>query len=549
MRRYSTTSTVLALLLLSMSAIAGESRDPAKIIDTNTCAECHESATEVWRNTKHFNTYGQLHRSKRAREFAEALGISASSIRRPDSECASCHYTVGEARGREKVVAGISCQSCHGAAADWVEIHNEYGGPGVSKETESAVHKSKRYKNMHTAGMVFPADLYGLASNCFQCHLIANEKLINSTDHPTSSAFNLIERSQGNIKHYPAADASKKNKLAIAGISAQTVQGLRALANAKPGSRFASEMESTVRQASSQFNTVAQQLNDKALQKIASLLRDASLSAGNGELIELSTKINELAAAMTGVGGSASKNKATAAQSPAIAKPSVTPEPAPQPEPAQKPKAAPKPITKPATKPAVVAPKPAPKPKPAPRPAPKPAAQPLPQVQSLGEVLISDLALLQPRSTAFCQSLTPWSRGYKKLILSTLGDSCLGIRVSKTAQSNLALFVVTQAGNLQRLLPNNCSFLGVNQQNVARGAEIQLPVNANNQPTAVTLPQPIRTVFAVVASDEKAQHLLDLANTVPDICTAESQDAADFESRLRKLNKASQNHLQWRKAE
>ncbi len=548
MRRYFKLCTAVLLILLPGSIFAGNAHDPSKIVDTNTCAECHESAIEVWRNTKHFNTYGQLHRGKKAREFADALGISVSSIRRPDSECASCHYTVGESRGRERVVAGISCQSCHGAAADWVEIHNEYGGPGVTKESESEAHKSQRYKAMHDAGMVYPADLYGLANNCFQCHLIANEKLINGSEHPTSSSFDLVERSQGNIKHYPAADAAKKNKLAIAGIAAQTVQGLKALANAAPGTRFASEMESTVKQAASQFNSVAQQLNDGSLQKIASLLNEATLSAGNSKLASLSAKIDEAATAIVGVEGSVSKSNNVAAIE--ISKPAPQPKaPAPKPEPKPQPKPEPKSEPKPEPKPQ---PKPEPKPQPKPKPAPKPAPKPKPAAKKaapLGDVLISELSLRTPRSPAYCKSLTPWSRGFKTVSLATEPNACIGIEVKKSAQTTLSLFAVTGADTLVRLLPNTCSYLGVNQQMMAGDTEVALPANANNQPVTLSLPQGLKAVYAVVASEEKAAPLLELNSSVPDVCGTGSKDPGGFESSLGKLNKASANHVQWRKAE
>ena len=41
-------------------------------------------------------------------------------------------HTIGRAR---------SCESCHGAAQDWLELHSDYGGPNLTRELESREHR------------------------------------------------------------------------------------------------------------------------------------------------------------------------------------------------------------------------------------------------------------------------------------------------------------------------------------------------------------------------------------------------------------------------
>jgi hypothetical protein len=96
---------------------------------------------------------------------------------------------------------GTSCESCHGAAVDWIDVHNNYG-PGGKKETETAEHRTKRLADAKAAGMIHPSDLYAVASNCYSCHIVTDEKLVNVGGHSTGSAeFDLVAYSQGEVRH------------------------------------------------------------------------------------------------------------------------------------------------------------------------------------------------------------------------------------------------------------------------------------------------------------------------------------------------------------
>jgi hypothetical protein len=174
-------------------------RDPAKIIGSDQCAKCHQAEIQQWMNTPHFATYESLHRLPRAKEIADKLGLQ--SIKRNDV-CTQCHYTKQIEDGRERVVAGVSCESCHGGARDWVALHNDYGGPGITKASESAEHREKRVADSVAKGMNNPHNIYLIARQCFDCHTVPNEKLVNVGGHLAGSKdFELVPWSQGMVRH------------------------------------------------------------------------------------------------------------------------------------------------------------------------------------------------------------------------------------------------------------------------------------------------------------------------------------------------------------
>ena len=80
--------------------------------------------------TPHFATFDELHRKPEAKAIADKLGLR--SVKRND-ECIKCHYTTQTVDGHPRIVAGVSCESCHGAARDWIEMHADYGGPAITQ--------------------------------------------------------------------------------------------------------------------------------------------------------------------------------------------------------------------------------------------------------------------------------------------------------------------------------------------------------------------------------------------------------------------------------
>ncbi len=119
------------------------------------CVECHETEYKVWEDTKHFKSLRTVHKDKKAKAIAKAVG--GSKRMKKNEVCTLCHYTLvqKDANAKAKVKAGPSCESCHGASSDWFDIHNDYGGPSVKRDGETPEHKAGRLQKARDSSMVW----------------------------------------------------------------------------------------------------------------------------------------------------------------------------------------------------------------------------------------------------------------------------------------------------------------------------------------------------------------------------------------------------------
>lgn len=172
--------------------------DPAYVLGPDACTKCHAGEAQQWQLTPHYATFDTLHRLPAAKEIAAKLGLR--SVKRND-ECTKCHFTSQTVDGRDRVVAGVSCESCHGAARTWIELHADYG-PGATAATEPPEHRLRRVQASIAAGMNNPANLYLVARQCLACHTSPNERLVNVGGHAAGSPdFELVAWSQGTVRH------------------------------------------------------------------------------------------------------------------------------------------------------------------------------------------------------------------------------------------------------------------------------------------------------------------------------------------------------------
>ena len=192
--------TPLLSLILVVALVA---QDPTKIAGSDACQECHEAAYQVLEATKHQSSYRTFHSQDETQAILERLGLR--SARR--AFCVDCHYTSQQAAGRRRArtIAGVSCESCHSPAADWMDIHNNYGrdasGQRATRETETPDHRDSRLDEGARLGMIRPDQPYLLAQNCFQCHTVPREELVNTGEHAAGSDFELVSRLNGEVRH------------------------------------------------------------------------------------------------------------------------------------------------------------------------------------------------------------------------------------------------------------------------------------------------------------------------------------------------------------
>ncbi len=235
------------------------------------CIKCHDGEVRAWEETTHYGAYEALDDSDHAEEILENLGLDDYAV---DSDrCQTCHVTMfAETEGDEPEGKwGISCESCHGPASGWVDVHQEYGkdDEGVkitpemrAKETDE--HRRERVEAAIAAGMIRPENIYTLASNCFECHTVPEPELVDMGGHTAGSAsFELVAWSQGQVRHNflhggdnEAATPERLRLLYVVGKVVDLEFSLRALSKAKEEGDFAQSMTARVAAARESLSAI-----------------------------------------------------------------------------------------------------------------------------------------------------------------------------------------------------------------------------------------------------------------------------------------------------
>lgn len=194
---------------------AGKIIGPEK--EEGNCAKCHSVETDAWKQTKHYSTFKEAHRSEEAKEILAAMG--EKSMKRA-TECRQCHYTSTIKKDSLRATYGVTCESCHGPAKEWLSIHVKQGGDpdgadlkwGEAKLETPEQHASRLGKSQEL-GMISSDMIYGIAKNCFGCHTVPNEKVVNVGGHPAGSDdFDLVAWSQGELLHnFATAEGTDKS--------------------------------------------------------------------------------------------------------------------------------------------------------------------------------------------------------------------------------------------------------------------------------------------------------------------------------------------------
>lgn len=270
-----------------------------KVVGPDECAECHKATNKIWQSTHHFSTFTAMPRSDEARDIASKMGIKRI---KSDSVCLDCHFTTQEKSGKKQVVAGISCESCHAPAADWLERHSEYSGKKKGQESKQEI--AARWQESEAAGMIRPYQLYPLAKNCYSCHITPNEKLVNVGGHSAGSPFELVSWSQGEVRHNVWHSDGKENRLAtperqrmmfIVGAMVELEESLRAVAFATQKADYAITMAKRAKIAAKRMAKISQQIKTDETDQILTVLKSVKLKLNNQ--VELEAAANQVAKA------------------------------------------------------------------------------------------------------------------------------------------------------------------------------------------------------------------------------------------------------------
>ena len=217
---------VVAAPLAPRQSDAAETARAAKIVGPdsglNDCASCHALEVEAWQNTAHYSDFAERHRSPGAAAVLGALGLRTM---KRGATCRRCHYTSTIQDGQVTPKWGVSCESCHGPAADWVGVHSHARGdvnanvlPIGAGKTEAPDARRARLAAAAAKGFIHSQMLYEIAVTCLGCHIVADEDLVNRGGHVPGSAFDLVAWSQGQVRHNyvssPGAPSAPTNRAA-----------------------------------------------------------------------------------------------------------------------------------------------------------------------------------------------------------------------------------------------------------------------------------------------------------------------------------------------
>ncbi|WP_220495656.1 cytochrome c family protein [Oceanospirillum sediminis] len=273
------------------SAHGAQPQDHHKIAGPDECAECHKATNKIWQGTHHFSTFSAMPRSKEARDIAKKMGIKRI---KSESVCLDCHFTTQEKEaGFKQVIAGISCESCHAPAADWLERHSEFSGKKKEQETEQEA--VLRWKDSEAAGMIRPHMLYKLAKNCYSCHITPNEKLVNQGGHSAGSPFELVSWSQGEVRHNVWHSDGKENQMAsperkrmmfIVGAMVELEESLLAVAEATQKAEYAITMAKRAKIAAKRMAKISESVQTPETQNIMVVLKTVKLKLNNTEQLK-----------------------------------------------------------------------------------------------------------------------------------------------------------------------------------------------------------------------------------------------------------------------
>jgi len=275
--------------------------DPSKVTGPMRCATCHEQEVRVWLQTPHARTLEDLHRRPQALEIAEKMGIR--SVKRGDV-CRDCHYTSQEVQGKHQIIAGVSCESCHGAALDWISLHNDYGGPTALKSQETATQKNRRRELSIAHGMRNPSNVYLIARSCLQCHSVPNERLVNVGGHRSGSLdFELVRWSQGINRHnflrtdnqYNAENSPAKLRVMyVAGQIADLEFSTRATALATERGPYGLTVAQRAADVALRLQEIQTQIEDPHLEVALGAFSRAVLKTNNrADLLEIADQIQQ----------------------------------------------------------------------------------------------------------------------------------------------------------------------------------------------------------------------------------------------------------------
>ncbi len=260
-----------------------------KIVNINSCGQCHIQEQKTLELTRHWMTWDDRYKSPKAKRILKNLDLTMGM--RFNNVCYNCHFTAAETTYHEiKPMAGISCQTCHGAAEDWIHVHHNLG---LDNETNES--KIDRMLKSEKAGMVRPANLYKMISKCLTCHTTPNEELVNTGGHTAGSDFNMVAWTQGEVRHNFINTPGHKNRksaqprlrmMYVMSAMVDLEKSMLALGKARDAGRYRDAMTKRILKAYNDLKLIDSKVDIQEVKNIIDVvpLRDNALVIGFNDL-------------------------------------------------------------------------------------------------------------------------------------------------------------------------------------------------------------------------------------------------------------------------
>jgi DNA-binding FrmR family transcriptional regulator len=300
LRSVSMDCIMVAIAVLAESALPlhAQTPDPAKVRGPEACAECHTAEMDAWKTTQHYKTFNAMHRKPEAQQIATKLGIT--TIKR-ESLCVNCHYTEKATGSGKDVIAGIACESCHGAGKDWIDLHGDYGGKKVEKSMEAPAHRKQRIEQSQARGMLMPDFIYPVASRCYQCHTVPNERLVNVGGHKAGSDFELVAWTEGEVRHnFQDSETNRedpverKRVMYVVGQGLALEANLRGVSKATEKGSYATEMAKRVVAARENLKKINGLVRIPEVEEMIAVAEKAQLKLKNeSELVKAADQVGK----------------------------------------------------------------------------------------------------------------------------------------------------------------------------------------------------------------------------------------------------------------
>ena len=237
-------------------------------------------------------------RLPKAEEITKKMGVAR--VRDPDTICTKCHFTTQIQNGKPDIIAGISCESCHGPGKNYIEVH-------PAKKGESQAQIAERLKKAAAVGMIQKSMIFKIAKNCYGCHIVPQEKLVNVGGHAAGSPFEMVSWTQGEIRHNTWYSDGKTNlpapkniqrKMYVIGAAVELSESLRAVGNATQNATYAVTMAQRAQAAAKRLQAISNALPLPETKEMMAAVATAKLNLNNGpQLNGVADKIDQAAQA------------------------------------------------------------------------------------------------------------------------------------------------------------------------------------------------------------------------------------------------------------